>query len=258
MNKRYENVLLITGCINPVPQKYLILNQAKPRLEQYIQSIKFYILKSNFKEIVFCENSNYIYEDVDKLIDLAMNAGKSFEWLSFKGDSKKTAEQGKGYGEGEIVEYALKNSKLLHRCEYFTKITGRLIVSNINQILSLTKFKIFMNRDIYRRRGIDTRLYIVQKKTYIKYFLLLYKNVDDNNEENPRALEDVFYIKALKLKDEWINLSRYPKFIGISGGNGRNYTAESKIKINMFNFLCKHGVFNSFFLLSYIYEKIGV
>lgn len=259
MNNKYNNVLLITGCIDPVPQKYLVLNDVGIRLEQYIQSLEFYILKSNFKKIVFCENSNFAYKKINELTDLATNRGKKFEWISFRGNSKRTAIQGKGFGEGEIVEYALKNSKLLQECEYFTKVTGRLIVSNINEIaesVRFDKYRIFMNRDIYRRKGIDTRLYIINKNVYVNYFLRLYKNVSDDNITHPRALEDIFYIETLKHKNKWANLSVYPRFIGISGGNGRNYTAESKTKINMFSFLCKHNVFNTLFVISYIYEKI--
>lgn len=259
MNKKYKNVLLITGCINPVPQKYLVLKEIRPRLEQYIQSIKFYILKSNFKSIIFCENSDYNYGNVNELINLAKNAGKKFEWISFKGNFEKTALQGKGFGEGEIVEYALENSKLLQKCEYFTKITGRLIVTNINKVLDLTnfdKFNIFMNRDIYRRKGVDTRLYIIKKEIYIKYFLKAYENVNDN-AIHPLALEDIFYVNVLQHKAEWINLAVYPRFIGISGGNGKNYAAESKIKINIFSFFCKHNMFNTLFLVCYLYEKIG-
>ncbi len=41
----------------------------------------------------------------------------------------------KGYGEGEIISYALNNSKYLKNSESFYKLTGGLTVENINDVL---------------------------------------------------------------------------------------------------------------------------
>lgn len=46
---------------------------------------------------------------------------------------------GKGYGEGEIIEYGLKYSELLRGAAYFCKLTGRLKVENINRFTKLAK-----------------------------------------------------------------------------------------------------------------------
>ena len=44
-------------------------------------------------------------------------------------------EQGKGYGEGEIIEYALKNSAFLHSEREFIKLTGRITIENLDAII---------------------------------------------------------------------------------------------------------------------------
>ncbi|MBV8887332.1 MAG: hypothetical protein JO235_25510 [Chroococcidiopsidaceae cyanobacterium CP_BM_RX_35] len=43
-------------------------------------------------------------------------------------------EYGKGWGEGEIIEYAINHSKILNKSTRFYKVTGRLFVENFTQI----------------------------------------------------------------------------------------------------------------------------
>lgn len=245
--------LIITGCIAPVSQKYLVLTNTEERLRQYINSIKYYLEKSCFKKIIFCDNSNYDYKYKDDIYNIATKMGKKFEWLSFLGNTQKIVNQGKGYGEGEIIKYVLKNSTILKSCSFFAKVTGRLIITNINEILqkvNFNKYKIFMNADIYRKRGIDTRFYIIRKDIYILNYMNIYKKVNDNIE-SPIALEDIFYLKTQKCKTGWHNIFPFPRFLGISGGNGRNYAKESEIKLKVFDFLCKKNHFKKVSLIYY-------
>lgn len=245
--------LIITGCISPVSQRYLVLTNTEERLRQYVNSIKYYLEQSCFKKIIFCDNSNYNYKDKDSIYNIAAKMGKKFEWLSFLGNSQKIVDQGKGYGEGEIVEYVLKNSTVLKSCNYFAKITGRLIITNINEILSnisFKKYKVFMNADIYRKRGIDTRFYIIKKDTYMMNYMNIYKKVNDNVNP-PIALEDLFYLNTETQRNIWHNIFPFPRFIGISGGNGRNYAKESEKMLSFLDFLCKNNYFKTIPLLSY-------
>ena len=57
---------------------------------------------------------------------------EKLESLSFTGNEKRIASCGKGYGEDDIIEYALKHSDLLKEATYFCKLTGWLKVDNIN------------------------------------------------------------------------------------------------------------------------------
>lgn len=235
--------LLITGCIHPnTEQKYLFLKSTEDRCRQYIESIEYYIEKTSAAKIVFCENSNYIYENKGMLYQKADSCGKSFEWISFQGDSDRVVKQGKGYGEGEIIAYALANSVLMKGADVFVKITGRLIVCNLDHILkNLSEEANYFNSDIYRPRGIDTRFYCVTKKFYEGKLLSAYL---DLTEEEGRlyALEDAFFDI---LENEKIHcLPEYPMICGISGGNGQNYSMMSKGVLTIYNFLCKTGIFN--------------
>lgn len=133
-----KTVLLITGCIKPNPSTFqLSLTDVEQRLKQYIECIKWGIEKTAFVKIVFIDNSGFTVNPV--LIDYAKQRGKQLEWLSFLGNEKMIELCGKGYGEGEIIEYGLKYSELLRGAAYFCKLTGRLKVENINRFTKLAK-----------------------------------------------------------------------------------------------------------------------
>lgn len=212
--------LIITGCINPnkdVP--VLSVKDGDQRRKQYIDSIKFYIEKANFKYIVFCDNSA---AEVDKnLFELANKCGKSFEWLSFLGNSEKVVEKGKGYGEIEIINYAIAHSKLINSCECIFKVTGRLIIKNINWFIRLGKdstnyFMVGMDDFV------DTRCYNMELMEFREFFSEAGESVDDNNDV---FLEHVFYKIIFNNKITYKLFPIEPEFSGISGSHGYSYDA---------------------------------
>lgn len=169
--------LVITGTVFPTEGVFqLKVKNPQERRKQYIDTINFFLLKSNIKNIVFCENSGAKIEA--EISELAIKKGKNFEWLSFLSDSEKILNQGKGYGEGEIMEYVLKNSKIMMNCDYIIKITGRLKLKNINSVLKFCNEK--MNYFDNRKEGhVDTRFYMIQKNEFKKYLERAYFSVDD-------------------------------------------------------------------------------
>ena len=124
-------VLLITGTISPSRgMKNTALSNVEERLALYIKSIEFYIVKSPVKKIVFCENSNFKTKKLDFLFCKAKNYKKQFEYISFQGNEIEGNIHGKGYGDGEIINYALNNSFLLKADNYFIKLTGKRLILN--------------------------------------------------------------------------------------------------------------------------------
>lgn len=235
--------LLITGCISPVQsQKNLFLKNIEKREQQYIESIKYYICDTNIKNIVFCENSDYSSKFLEYMYNLSNKCNKNFEWISFQGDHLKVQEKGKGYGEGEIIKYALNNSFLLENTKYFFKVTGRLRVLNINKICKKISSSPSFNYDVFRTNAFDTRFYFIEKNFYKKQLQDLYLVV---TEEEPQivALEDIFY-KMLNGSNVSC-LPYYPEFSGISGGTGIDYSNTSKKSLCFYNILCFLKLFNT-------------
>lgn len=237
--------LIITGCIAPVEQKYLVIKKSEDRLKQYIDSILFYIDNSSCTHILFCENSGFKY-DYNWLVEKANNKGKKFEWLSFCGNTEEVLNRGKGYGEGEILEYALQHS--CYEIDYIEKVTGRLIVNNIRNIEDkISLLKNYFNRDIVVfpcEKAIDTRFFCCSVSKLKKDILSLYKNCNDKGDNIEKILYDAVNKEA--------NTPYYPVFKGYSGGFGFDYADESKLKKGLLNLLCRMRLYNNLILLKIV------
>ena len=224
--------LLLTSCIYPnkdVP--FLELKDSKIRKQQYLLSIEFFIKESNIDKIVFCDSSNAKEESY--LTNLAKKYNKNFEWISFVGNNSLVNKFGKGYGEGEIIEYALRNSILLKKSDYILKITGRMIVKNIDLIIKTScKYDFYCYPILFNNQNVflSTKMYIISKKLYEEYFLNKYNLVRDM--ENI-YLENIFAKTVLdnNLKTKVFRID--PDFVGYSGTTGeklKEYSSFDKIK----------------------------
>lgn len=232
---------IITGTISPAKQMgQLILRDEKERLKQYKDSIQSVLCSGAFSKVVFCENSNYGIGDMTYLKDIAGENDVELELLSFQGNEEKACIHGKGYGEGEIMDYVFSHSKLIGTEDYFVKITGRLKIDNMKDIVSRMKrqrtyFNI-PNRTI--RNFYDTRIYGMPAGQFQEYFLHSYEQVMD---ERGIFLETVYTKILLERNVKVSNFPRYPRIVGVSGSVGVVYCyTEWKCKIkdmlSMINF----------------------
>ncbi len=212
-------ILLLTGCINPNGMPFTALSNLEERKRQYINAIRYYLSNTNF-QIVFCENSG---TDISPLFQQGIASGR-MEYLTFNGNMDK--ERGKGYGECEIIEYALKQSKLISSShdQLIAKITGRLIVKNIYSIIKWHQL-LFSKRTVFCAINSDisfpdSRL-ILAPISFFQIFLLSKERIND--------WKGYYFEHALR--DTLIKENTYPYapfFImphieGISGSTGKSY-----------------------------------
>jgi hypothetical protein len=225
-----KTCLIITGTVSPSNDVYALkLKNQNERMEQYISSIRYYILNTKIKNIIFCDNSNTYSNEIDNLKEIARTKNKNFEYLYFLGNTQKVIEQGKGYGEGEIINYILDNSQIIKYIKTIIKVTGRIKVKNLNLLLNLSKKNINYFNTIYTNLNIcDTRIYIINIEDYKKYFINGYKNVDDRNRH---WLEHEFkdIIKKNNIKYKLFPI--LPNIDGISGSTGEKYKDSKKYYI---------------------------
>jgi len=218
-------VLLLTGAIDistfDVPSTSLTNIQL--RLSQYLSSISYAIDHySKITHIVFCENTGFHY-DYSGLKKRARLQGKQLEILSFKGDYSSIKLKGKGYGEGEIISYALKNSEIVRSCSVFYKLTGRVIIRNMDRVITKTSFENafdYHQGKIYNREKdhIETIFFKANKDFYLKYLNDSYLEVDEGRFI---YLEHLFYWRLKKLKLNSFPI--YPRISGQSGTTGKLY-----------------------------------
>lgn len=237
-----EIVLLLTATIRPQEKRYTALQNQRLRLQQYIESLKYYIVDTNIKNIVFCDNSGVDF-NTEELFLLADKYGKELEIIQFIGNENKIAKYGKGYGEGEIIEYALHNSRLLQHEDYFIKITGRLKIKNIDEIASKIDInKVYFNKTVNKEEMIDTIMFCIPKKAYIKWFIGEYKQV---NDKGGRYIEWIYKEIVYKNKIRIVNIPCYPLIEGVSGSTGKKYQKNFGWKRRViYNLLSKWNIFN--------------
>lgn len=215
---------IITGTIRPsIQMNQLTLRDENERLRQYEDSIYFLLDSRAFSKIIFCENSGYGIEKFAHLPEIAQKKDIELELLSYQGNEKKACIHGKGYGEGEIMDYVFSHSKIARTEPYFVKITGRLKVNNIEDIVTrIDKEKTYFNIPNRTRRDIyDTRIYGMPVSQFKTCFLNGYEQVMD---EQGIFLETVYtgILKDNKIKVT--NFPRYPRIVGISGSGGIVYS----------------------------------
>lgn len=212
-------ILLLTGCINPNGMLYTALSNTEERKTQYIEAINYYLSNTTYP-IVFVENSG---TDISHLFTDAIKSNR-MEYLSFSGNNNK--ERGKGYGECEILQYAINHSVLINSAkeQRIAKITGRLIIRNIKRIvwwhtLFSSQQTIFfaINSDLTFP---DSR-FIIATKTFYQTFL---KSKDCINDSAGYYFEHAL-CDTIKREKGFAFSPFYimPHIEGMSGSSGKLY-----------------------------------
>ena len=208
-----KTIILLTGCINPNGMAFTSLNNIEERQKQYIDAIQFYLSNTSCP-IVFCENSN---TDIQPYIE---NTKDRLEILTFSGNQNK--QRGKGYGEAEIIEYALLHSTFIQADCVIIKITGRLIVNNINQIIRSLSCKHDFVTCLFHSdlTFADSRIFCATVSFFREF---LNNKVRINDSENV-FFEHILASTVLASVIHFVPYSEEPLITGISGSTGKQYS----------------------------------
>jgi hypothetical protein len=184
--------LLLTSCVN-TSAPFTKLTDTNKRIELTIQSIKEWIRIQKDIKIIICDGSNYDFSTITNELFPTAN----IECIYFQNSIQLVKLFGKGYGEGEIIDYALRNSTFIRHANFFAKCTSKLWVENYNDCLNswngvfksdcnYTNIKSINNIEM---GYIDTRFYLTSKSFYEKYLSAAHLNVNDIDD---RPLERCF------------------------------------------------------------------
>jgi hypothetical protein len=220
--------LIITSAVF-VNSNLTVLTDPALREQQYADSILFYLQTKNISRIIVCDNSGFDFSLNGSLAALAKANGKALECLSFLGNKDLVKAKGKGYGEGEIMDYVFRNSKLLKEAPGFFKVTGRVRVLNIDRLIT----HIHPGTDYFQRtrviplgdtywNAVDTRLYYCTREVFSRYLQDAYGNVDD---QGGYYLEHAYYARLAGNMIPWESFKVFPRYSGISGSTGKTYAA---------------------------------
>lgn len=236
-------IVLVTGTIVPsLEQKNLTLVNGNERENQYREALKALLQCEKIDRIVFCDNGEFSFDWKEEQA-LADSLNKKLELISFRGNTDAIIKHGKGYGEGQIIEYVLEHSELMKQNDQgFFKLTGRLVVSNLDAIAVKIDESMNYFNPMYMNPGkhmTDTRFYYVLKEDYKKHLLKVYHQVDDRDQST--YLESLFHKYIAESHLNYKNMPVYPLLEGQSGTSGRQYKL-SKIRYTMKNILSRYNM----------------
>ena len=209
--------LLLTSCI-VVSAKYTALSDTKLRLTETIKSLEKWASTPGIEKIVVCDGSDfdltpYVHNLKDKCIDL--------EILSFQNDAAGVLVKGKGYGEGQIVNYALLHSRILSNSTSFAKCTSKLWVSNYSSCIAGFNGRLSFDFNGWLTpKFIDTRFYIATLDQYIELLSDAHMRVDD---DAGYYLEHAFKDALSGVKSLDYAMVPTPRIQGISGSTAKTY-----------------------------------
>ena len=232
--------LLLTGTIDPSKfnNTMTTLTDVGARLSQYESALTWWIRKSDFDNIVFIENSGYVFDE-QRFADMAKKRGKRFEYLHGTPHFEETLAHGKSYGEIMLITEAIEKSALLKTEKSFYKCTGRLIIKNINRILNKKYSSDTVFTGIPSDKWVFTWFFSVGIEFYQKYLRDAYLYVDD---QNGIFMEHVYYKKLMRHLDLIDTFSVYPNVDGVSAGTNSQYHS-GRLRLLYKNIQLKRGFF---------------
>ncbi len=231
-------VFLLTATLNPGDFDFVGRKGLENRLADYVRAIRFYS-QLNFP-IVFIDNSNFLSEEIKSILVSTMNS----EYHTF---SSIESVNGKGHGEMEIINYGYKHSELMKNADVVIKVSGRYIISNLQEIISgLDEHETIhycnMTRNLF---WADTRIMIL---TY--YFYTSYLNprcISSLDESHGIYFEKIYArsIHSWMADGKKINLLKYyPFYDAVNGQNNKviKFNFYKRLKYLIY-FRMKHWIF---------------
>lgn len=216
-----NTILLLTACINPNGMEFTTIQNCHIRRKQYETALSWY-LENTIYPIVFVENTNtYIGEIYQKYID-----SKRIEFITFQGNNYPR-HLGKGYGEALIIQEAIQHSSFITNETNIVKITGRLIIKNINSLINEipknNSTTIASTCTIKSNYICNSYFVIAPTSFYTKYF---FKEITLINDSEGRFFEHILFQNIVKwIKDEkkYHEFYHFVNIIGLSGSTGKPY-----------------------------------
>lgn len=230
MKSKFPPVLL-TSCVT-ISDHSTALKDEKFRIEYTLESIKKWLDTASDIKLVICDGSGFDFSCIVR--DAFPDA--SIECLNFRNSADLVALYGKGYGEGEIVNFAIANSRFISESECFAKCTSKLWVENFVECFETWNRDFLCHaffENVFSIRStnfsyIDTRFYLVTKLFYKANLASVYLKLADGTG---LSIEHCFRDVILEKNYEKILFSLPPVICGVGGGSGTYYKNNIKRRL---------------------------
>lgn len=214
--------LLITTANNPPTRTpHLKMEDLATRAIAAKSSV-FYFASLGARKIVIADATGTTLLNADDLSYL-YQMGIEVEQINYTQDHQAIVAKGKGFGEGELINFALSNSNLLQNHDNFFKCTGKIHCRNFNEIEQMISqnnvsnifWHLIDNTTV--KPWVDTRFFFADKNFAKSKIIPIYKKCDDQ----VAAIEHLLYPL---LNDELSQAKAVrPLLSGFSGATGLPY-----------------------------------
>ena len=185
MNTIPMTVLITTA--NKPPEGVPHLRMGDPVMRTITAKAALYFwVAQGIEQIVLADatGTNLLSEEEEAELD---KTETRIEQINYKQPSEDVVKRGKGYGEGKLIEYALENSELLAREQYFFKCTGKTYVRNFQTLAAMIQAERITNM-FWRHLGdgsslkpwADVRFYYTSKSFAKTHLLPAYSLTEDH------------------------------------------------------------------------------
>ncbi|MDF1549852.1 MAG: hypothetical protein P1P88_18640 [Bacteroidales bacterium] len=223
-NKKY--CLLLTASISPPQQSFLLRSNHVDRLEDYISALAFWSRMS--LPIVFVDNSNFPLNSIEK----ERFNNNQIEFLQI---SNNDVIRGKGYGEVNIIDWALKKSEIIHNSDMVFKVTGRFKVLNFDRIYNSVlseKENHFIYATMSKNFTVaDSRFYLFAKKHFADYFQKFADQIDDSKKLYFEHILAKSILLSIADGKKWSMFPEAPIYKGYYGTSNKKYKHNIIYKI---------------------------
>jgi hypothetical protein len=201
------------------------LQDPADRTRLALESIHWWRSIAPNNPLVLCDGSDFNFQP---LLGALPGIGP-VETLHFQNNVNLIDQHGRGYGEGEIVRYAIEHSTLIQSAGCFAKCTSKLWVQNFTTCMRQWNGNILMKAvfdDVFSISKpatlayIDTRFYAMRVEEYQQYFLHAHQSI---RVGDGHGLEECFRDIFLKNKLKNCLMSPPPVIAGVGGGTGVYY-----------------------------------
>lgn len=210
--------LLITSAIK-VSAPFVSIANADDRIRHTMDALAHWFRVAPNVPIVICDGSGFDL-NILKTARPDLDFG-NVEMLSFVNAVEQVQQFGKGYGEGEIVNHAVLNSKKIKQAGCFAKCTSKLWVENypacVAQFDSRAQLLKMYDRRKLTYEKVDTRFYISEVDFYLTHLSRCHERVNDRaGYYLEHAFADLVKTQGLRQMD----FVTKPLIFGYSGSTG--------------------------------------
>jgi hypothetical protein len=248
---RKANCLLLTATIVP-PQLAVSRYDPVLRLNDYLDSLKFCLSLPTdcIDRILFIDNSCNDIRPIEEFV-IACEHDKLVEIISFDGNDHPLS-YGKAYGEFKLIDFGLKHTSLLTPTDVFWKVTGRLQVLNLVDIIRAVRKDYDILCDLHNvplvgtgkltgNKWMDLRVFSCSTAAYNVSLRKKYL------ELGPATDQNCLYTAVMQARHQFRVVPRFPVqpvIYGISGRHERNYDGGlQRVKTRVRSYIRKFAPF---------------